>query len=93
MATYNPAQKLAVKVHELEYRNDGTQPWKATIYQPEGSGPFPALLDVHGGAWNRGDRSADEVMNRALAASGIVVAAVDFRLAPAHPVPGAGTGR
>ena len=87
MATYNPAQKLAVQVHELEYRNVGNESWMVTIYQPQGDGPFPALLDVHGGAWNRGDRSADEVMNRALAASGIVVAAVDFRLAPVHPYP------
>lgn len=87
MATYNPAQQFAVQVHELEYRNDGKEPWMVTIFQPQGDGPFPALLDVHGGAWNRGDRSADEVMNRALAASGIVVAAVDFRLAPAHPYP------
>ena len=87
MATYNPSQKLDVQVRDLEYRNDGQESWMVTIFQPEGSGPFPALLDVHGGAWNRGDRSADEVMNRALAASGIVVAAVDFRLAPAHPYP------
>ena len=87
MATYNPAQQLEVQVHELEYRNDGQEPWMVTIYQPRGNGPFPALLDVHGGAWNRGDRTADDVMNRALAASGIVVAAVDFRLAPAHPYP------
>ena len=87
MATYNPAQKFDVQIHELEYRNDGNESWQVTIYQPEGIGPFPALLDVHGGAWNRGDRSADEVMNRALAASGIVVAAIDFRLAPVHPYP------
>ena len=60
MATYNPAQQLAVRVHELEYRNDGNEPWMVTIHQPQGDGPFPALLDVHGGAWNRGDRSADE---------------------------------
>lgn len=87
MAAYNPAQKLNVRVHELEYRNDGKESWEVTVFQPEGDGPFPALLDVHGGAWNRGDRTADEVMNRALAASGIVVAAIDFRLAPAHPYP------
>ena len=87
MATYNPAQKLEVQVHEVEYRNDGKESWMVSIFQPQGDGPFPALLDVHGGAWNRGDRNADEVMNRALAASGIVVAAVDFRLAPAHPYP------
>lgn len=87
MVTYNPAQKFDVQVHEVEYRHDSNEPWLATIFQPQGNGPFPALVDVHGGAWNRGDRTADEVMNRALAASGIVVAAIDFRLAPAHPYP------
>lgn len=87
MVTYNPAQQVEVQVSEVEYRKDGKDSWVATIYQPQGDGPFPALLDVHGGAWNRGDRSSDEVMNRALAASGIVVAAIDFRLAPEHPYP------
>ena len=87
MATYNPDQKFEVQVHDREYRSDGNDSWAVRIYQPRGDGPFPALLDVHGGAWNRGDLSADEVMNRALAASGIVVAAIDFRLAPAHPYP------
>lgn len=87
MATYNPARKLDIQIHELEYSKIDKGSWMATIYQPRGDGPFPALLDVHGGAWNRGDRTSDEVMNRALAASGIVVAAVDFRLAPDHPYP------
>jgi len=48
MATYNPAQQLAVQVHEHEYRNDGKDSWMVTIYQPQGDGPFPALLDVTG---------------------------------------------
>ena len=87
MTEYNPDGNFEAKVHEVEYRNDGGNPWMVTIYEPQGSGPFPALLDVHGGAWNRGDRTADDVMNRALAASGVVVAAVDFRLAPEHPYP------
>ena len=87
MVTYNPERKFEVRVREIEYRNDGNQPWMVTVYQPEGDGPFPALLDVHGGAWNRGDRTADDVMNRALASSGMVVAAIDFRLAPEHPYP------
>ena len=87
MTNYNPAQNFEVQVQEREYRNDGAESWEVTIYQPRGDGPFPALLDVHGGAWNRGERGSDAVMNRALAASGIVVAAVDFRLAPAHPYP------
>ena len=70
-------------MNELEYQ-DGLA---VRIYQPEGPGPFPALLDVHGGVWTNGDRTANEVMNRALAESGIVVAAVDFRQPPNHPYP------
>ena len=60
---------------------------EATIYQPQGKGPFPGLLDVHGGRWFLNDRSDDHPMNQALAASGIVVVAADFRLAPDHPYP------
>jgi acetyl esterase/lipase len=87
MVTYNPSQQLEVTVIDQEYRHDGQRAWPVRVYQPQGAGPFPALLDVHGGAWNRGDLTGDEVMNRALAASGIVVAAIDFRLAPDHPYP------
>ena len=84
---YNPDQVFPVETTDVEYRNDGENSWLATIYQPKGTGPFPALLDVHGGAWNRGERANNRIMDSALAASGIVVAAIDFRLAPEHPYP------
>jgi acetyl esterase/lipase len=76
-----------VTVTEVEYLKHEGQGYLARLFQPQGKGPFPVLLDVHGGAWNRGSRANDQVMNEALAASGIVVAAVDFRLAPDHPYP------
>jgi acetyl esterase/lipase len=57
------------------------------IFEPQGSGPFPAILRIHGGAWTQGDRTNDEVVNQALAASGLLVASIDFRQAPAHPYP------
>ena len=28
----------------------------ARFYRPDGHGPFPAVLEVHGGAWTGGDR-------------------------------------
>jgi acetyl esterase/lipase len=84
---YNPAKQFQVQVQEVEYRRHQGQGWPALVYQPQGQGPFPAMLDVHGGAWNRGARTNDQVMNQALAASGIVVVAVEFRLAPDHPYP------
>jgi acetyl esterase/lipase len=44
---------------------------------------------VHGGAWARQDRTADAILCRALAASGLVVVALDFRQAPDHRYPAA----
>ncbi len=83
MVTYDPENNCEITVKELEYQ-DGLA---VRVYQPAGVGPFPALVDVHGGVWSNGDRSANEVMDRSLAESGIVVAAVDFRQSPDHPYP------
>jgi acetyl esterase len=74
---------------DVEYRRDGQRAWLVRIYQPNGSGSFPAVVAVHGGTWTDLDRTSDESISRALAASGIVVAAVDFRVAPADPYPAA----
>ena len=79
--SYDPKQSLELDVIEVEYRRDQDVSWMARVYQPKGTGPFPVMLDVHGGRWNRGNRTNAEVMDRALAESGMVVAAIEFRLA------------
>src|SRR6185503_16482519 len=48
-----------------------------------------AVVFVHGGAWARLDRTADPILCGALAASGAVVIALDFRQAPDHRYPAA----
>ena len=87
-ASYNPAAKFGVKVSEVEYRRTkaGRQ-LMARIYEPAGTGPFPTVLDLHGGAWNAKDRKAEEPMDRAIAESGVLVVAVDLTLAPESPYP------
>jgi acetyl esterase/lipase len=85
---YNPAAKFDLAVSEVEFRrNIAGRMLMARIYQPQGSGPFPTVLDLHGGAWNRKDRFAEEPMDRALAASGLLVVAVDLTVAPEGPYP------
>jgi acetyl esterase len=59
----------------------------ARVYQPQGPGPFPTVLDLHGGAWRRKDRFAEEPMDRAIAASGVLVVAVDLTLSEEAPYP------
>ena len=85
---YNPAAKFDLKVSEVEYRRTKAgRALLARIYQPEGAGPFPTVLDLHGGAWNNKDRFANEPMDRAVAASGVLVVAIDLTLAPEAPYP------
>ena len=85
---YNPAARFDLAVSEVEFRrNSAGRMLMARIYQPKGPGPFPTVLDLHGGAWNRKDRFAEEPMDRALAASGLLVVAVDMTLAPEAPYP------
>ena len=85
---YNPGAKFDLKVTEVEYRRTkaGRQ-LMARIYQPAGPGPFPTVLDLHGGAWNAKDRKAEEPMDRAIAESGVLVVAIDMTLAPEAPYP------
>src|ERR687887_230249 len=75
--------KFEVDSQDVEYRPG----LLARVYRPRGTGPFPALIEIHGGAWNAGDRTQNAELARALAASGTVVVSVDFRLGGQAPYP------
>jgi len=51
------------------------------FYAPEGAGPFPALIAVHGGGWQLGTRESYRYWGPHLAASGCAVFSIDYRLA------------
>jgi acetyl esterase/lipase len=74
--------KFEVDVRDVEYQSLAGKPWLARIYQPKGAGPHPTIVDVHGGAWHNGDRTNNAGIDQALAANGILVAALDFRQPP-----------
>ena len=74
--------KYEVNERDVEYQRLAGKPWQLRMYQPKGAGPFPTLIDVHGGAGHNGDRTSNAGIARALAASGVVVASVDFRQPP-----------
>ena len=85
---YEPAAKFPLKIADVGFRRTETgRQLLARVYQPEGAGPFPVLLDLHGGGWYRKDRFANEPMDRAIAAAGMLVVAVDLRLSDEAPYP------
>ena len=85
---YDPGGRFDLVVSDVELRrNAAGRMLMARIYRPKGKGPFPTVLDLHGGAWTRKDRLAEGSMDRALASSGLLVVAVDLTLAAEAPYP------
>jgi acetyl esterase len=72
---------------DVEYLRAGGAPLLARFYRPEGRGPFPAVLEVHGGAWTSGDRFNNVAIADYLAARGVVVLSIEFRMPPAARYP------
>src|ERR1700683_1469669 len=81
-----------VRIEDVEYQRQGGKAMLARLYRPSGpgnsNGPFPAALQVHGGAWTSKDRTDNDFMAKALAESGILVASIDFRMPPDAAYPG-----
>jgi acetyl esterase/lipase len=59
----------------------------ADVYRPDGIGPHPGVLLIHGGAWKSGDRAQVEGLAERLAGRGYLVVSTTYRLVPAHVWP------
>ena len=76
-----------MKTEDIVYRRVGDQALLGRLYAPEH--PKALIVEVHGGAWTMNDRTTNAAIHEHLAAHGYAVFALDFRMAPAHPVPAA----
>jgi acetyl esterase/lipase len=79
--------EASMKIEDIEYRSVDGQPLLGRLYQPERA--QAAMVEVHGGAWTMNDRLTNAVLHQHLAANGIAVFSLDFRMAPSHPFPAA----
>jgi len=71
------------------WTNAGGGELTADLYLPEGAGPFPVVVYLHGGGWTSGDRKQLRRQAAHFAELGIAGFAIDYRLAPAHKYPAA----
>ena len=85
--TISKQTSYEVEIEDVEYLRHGDSPLLARLFKPQGDGPFPVMVELHGGAWVRGTRENGHVANEALARNGIIVAALDFRVPPAASYP------
>ncbi len=64
---------------DMEYLRHGDKALTLRLYRPAGDGPFPTVVDLHGGAWCKNDLTACGPRDEVLAEAGIAAATLDFR--------------
>ena len=89
MHTVSLAGNYKIAVEDCDCVRSDESVMKIRLSHPLGTGPFPAVVDIHGGGWVAGDRNKNAVIDDTLASHGIVVAAPEFRMPPEarYPVP------
>ncbi len=78
---------------DIEYGQAAGERLLLDAWTPEGPGPFPAVILVHGGGWSAGDKSGGPrkgymlPMHAPLERAGFAWFSINYRLAPKHPFP------
>lgn len=71
----------------IVYSTVGERDLLLDAYIPNGDGPHPGVLVVHGGGWRDGSRRQLRGYAKSLAKRGFSCFAIDYRLAPKHKFP------
>jgi acetyl esterase/lipase len=73
---------MAIDTHPgLTYATHDGVALQGDLYLPQGAGPFPALIGVHGGGWQAGARSTFQYWGPYLGERGYALLAISYRLA------------
>jgi len=73
---------------DIEFTRAGDISLTQDAYVPEGPGPFPAVIVVHGGSWTRGDKQTFvKPLFEPLTTAGFAWFTINYRLAPAYRFP------
>lgn len=69
------------KTRELVY--DARSGERLNLFLPEGRGPWPVLVYIHGGYWMALDKSSTDCVAQGLVPHGVAVVNIDYTLMPA----------
>jgi acetyl esterase/lipase len=72
---------------DVVYGKSGGEELKLDLAVPEGAGPFPCIVCIHGGGWARGSKTIYDKTVATLAEKGYVAATVEYRFAPKFQFP------
>ena len=88
---FDQSAPYEVEPSDVAFAFAGGTPLPARLYRPRGeaAAPLAAVVDVHGGAWSRGDHTVGVHHGPGLAACGLLVVSLDFRQGPEHKHPAA----
>lgn len=81
------AEDGIVREPNIVYAEPDGKPLHLDFMRPEGPGPFPLVICVHGGGWRAGSRADYKAFQTNMAKQGIATASVQYRLAPAAKFP------
>jgi acetyl esterase/lipase len=69
-------------VSGIEFARHGDELLTLTVYRPASDRPVPVVVQIYGGAWQRGGPDDDRALAAAIARGGCLVVALDYRHAP-----------
>jgi acetyl esterase/lipase len=77
------------QIFDALYAEPGGIGLRYDFYRPDGPGPFPLVVCIHGGGWISGEKEQMHELIPFLAQMGFAAACPQYRLAPLHPFPAA----
>src|SRR5215831_16159970 len=73
----------ALDQKDVEYTRPDGKPVLLDLHVPDGAGPFPAVILVHGGGFDEGSKSTNcKPLFDPLAEAGFAWFSIDYRMAP-----------
>ena len=83
------AESKIIVEKDIEFANPDNQHLQLDMARPDGDGPYPAVICIHGGGFRGGARQGYDGLIQKLAKNGYVAVTISYRLSPKYQFPAA----